>query len=102
MTTKADKRWRTMTRTHTGKGDARRPYDKKKYEIDFPEEGTFNWVKIKLKGLGPYFEGVEGVGVLLHDGNFISNGLLFYSNNFDIIDNDPLGLKQTTNEKSNY
>jgi len=32
MTTKADKRWRTMTRTHTGKGDARRPYDKKKYE----------------------------------------------------------------------
>ena len=32
MTTKADKRWRTMMRTHTGKGDARRPYDKKKYE----------------------------------------------------------------------
>ena len=32
MTTKADKRWRTMTRTHTGKGDVRRPYDKKKYE----------------------------------------------------------------------
>ena len=31
MTTKADKRWRTMTRTHTGKGDARRPYDNKKY-----------------------------------------------------------------------
>jgi len=31
MTTKADKRWRTMTRTHTGKGDARRPYDTKKY-----------------------------------------------------------------------
>lgn len=32
MSTKADKRWRTMTRTHTGKGDARRPYNKKKYE----------------------------------------------------------------------
>ena len=32
MTIKADKRWRTMTRTHTGKGDARRPYDKKKYD----------------------------------------------------------------------
>lgn len=31
MTTKADKRWRTMTRTHTGKGDARRPHDNKKY-----------------------------------------------------------------------
>jgi hypothetical protein len=32
MSTKADKRWRTMTRTHTGKGDARRPYDRSKYE----------------------------------------------------------------------
>jgi len=31
MSTKADKRWRTMTRTHTGKGDARRPQDRKKY-----------------------------------------------------------------------
>lgn len=38
MTTKADKRWRTMTRTHTGKGDARRPYDRKKYND--------NWEKI--------------------------------------------------------
>ena len=35
MSTKADKRWRTMTRTHTGKGDARRPYDKKKYESNW-------------------------------------------------------------------
>ena len=35
MSIKADKRWRTMTRTHTGKGDARRPYDKKKYESNW-------------------------------------------------------------------
>ena len=32
MTTKTDKRWRAMTRTHNGKGDARRPYDKSKYD----------------------------------------------------------------------
>jgi len=35
MSTKTDKRWRAMTRTHTGKGDARRPYDKKKYETNW-------------------------------------------------------------------
>jgi len=40
MTTKADKRWRTMTRTHTGKGDARRPYDRNKYENNW--ERIFN------------------------------------------------------------
>jgi len=35
MSIKADKRWRTMTRTHTGKGDSRRPYDKKKYDSNW-------------------------------------------------------------------
>lgn len=31
MTTKTDKRYREMTRTHGGKGSALRPMDKKKY-----------------------------------------------------------------------
>lgn len=31
MTTKADKRWRTTTRPHGGKGSASRPRDYKKY-----------------------------------------------------------------------
>ena len=47
MSTKADKRWRTMTRTHTGKGDARRPYDKSKYESNW--ERIFNNAKDQEK-----------------------------------------------------
>ena len=38
MTTKSDKRWRTMMRGHAGKGTALRPMDKKKYNE--------NWDKI--------------------------------------------------------
>jgi len=57
MSTKADKRWRTMTRTHTGKGDARRPYDKKKYESNW--DRIFNNEQTKeedVKDLPPDLE----------------------------------------------
>jgi len=36
-----------MTRTHTGKGDARRPYDKSKYESNW--ERIFNNAKDQEK-----------------------------------------------------
>ena len=38
MTTKSDKRWRTMTRPHGGKGSASRPRDYKKF--------SSNWDKV--------------------------------------------------------
>ena len=40
MTTKTDKRWRDMKRTHGGKGDALRPQDIKKYRENW--ERIFN------------------------------------------------------------
>ena len=61
-------------------------YDRKKYDIDFPDEGTFNWKKVRI--IMPddiYYNNAEIIGVVLHDGNFIVNGVLFLSNQFEII-----------------
>ena len=66
-------------------------YDKKKYKIDFPEEGDFNWKWVKLKTPEhPYYDGHKIIGVVLHDGNFLTNGVLFLKHQYEIIDKDPL------------
>lgn len=68
-------------------------YNKKTYEQDFPEEGCFNWKTIKIKmPKNIYYNGNEIIGVLLHDGNFMINGVLFLESQFEIIDEDPLKL----------
>ncbi len=70
-------------------------YDKKKYAQDFPDEGTFNWKRVKLKTPNdPYYNGHITVGVVLHDGNFMINGVLFLKNEYEIIDEDPLNLSK--------
>ena len=68
-------------------------YDKKTYEQDFPEHGNFNWKTVKLKTpTEPYYDGHKIIGVVLHDGNFMVNGVLFLENQYEIIDEDPLKL----------
>lgn len=66
-------------------------YDKEKYEKDFPAQGKLNWKKVKI--ITPenrYYDGNSMLGVLLHDGNFMINSVLFTSNQFEIIDEDPI------------
>jgi len=70
-------------------------YNKKKYKKDFPDEGAFNWKKVKL--ITPeniYYNNHELIGVVLHDGNFMINGVLFLSNQFKIIDENPSNLSK--------
>ena len=68
-------------------------YDKKTYKVDFPDEGYFNWKKVKLKTPGDiYYDGKITIGVVLHVGNFMVNGVLYLENQFEIIDEDPLKL----------
>lgn len=66
-------------------------FDKEKYRIDFPESGDLNWKKVKLNTPdNPYFDKKEILGVVLHDENFIVNGVLFTKEQYVIIDNDPI------------
>lgn len=69
-------------------------YDKEKYAQDFPSEGTFNWKRVKLKTPNdPYYNGRTVLGVVVHDGNFIINGVLFLKDEYEIVDENPLDLK---------
>ena len=69
-------------------------YNKKKYRKDFPAIGTFNWKTVRfIMPEDRYYDGTRMVGALLHDGNFMTNGVLFLSNQFEIIDENPLDLK---------
>lgn len=69
-------------------------YIKKKYEKDFPSQGNFNWKTVRIViPEEPYYDGVRMMGVLLHDGNFMTNGVLFLANQFEIINENPLDLK---------
>jgi hypothetical protein len=70
-----------------------RSYDKAKYEIDFPVEGDFNWVQVHITDKSDIHYGGKPAGVLLHDGNFIVNGCYYESDQFDILNLDPFGLK---------
>ena len=66
-------------------------YDIKKYKQDFPDQGSFNWKTVRLKTPDNiYYDGHKITGVVLHDGNFMINGVLFLAGQFEIIDEDPL------------
>jgi len=66
-------------------------YNKNKYEKDFPDEGNFNWKKVKLKTPEQsYYDGHEIIGVVLHDGNLMVNDVMFLKNQFEITGEDPL------------
>lgn len=70
-------------------------YDKRVYEQDFPEHGTFNWKTVILKTPNePYYDGRKTMGVLLHDNNFMVNGVLFLENQYEIINHDPMNLTE--------
>ena len=69
-------------------------YDKNKYKKDFPDEGYFNWKTVMIRTpKNVYYDGARITGVVLHDGNFMVNGVLFLKKQFTIIDEDPLDLK---------
>ncbi len=75
-------------------------YNKNKYKQDFPDNEYFNWKKVKIKTPECiYYDGSKIIGVLLHDGNFMVNGVLFLKNQFEIIDHNPLKLKFTIYNK---
>lgn len=66
-------------------------YDKKTYEEDFPETGNLNWKTVILKTPdNPYYNGHKIMGVVLHDGNFMINGVMFLKNQYEIIDENPM------------
>ena len=66
-------------------------YDKKDYEQDFPAQGTFNWKRVLIANCEhSYYEGAQLIGVVLHDGNFMINGVMFEKHEFKIIDENPL------------
>ena len=73
-------------------------YDKKTYERDFPETGNFNWKTVRLKTPeNPYYDEAKITGVVLHDGNFMVNGVLFLENQYEIINENPTNLIVPTN-----
>ena len=66
--------------------------DKKKYEQDFPDEGDFNWKTVRIvTPEDKYYNGWKIIGVVLHDGKFMIQGVLFQEDEFVIIDEDPSG-----------
>jgi len=67
-----------------------------KYKQDFPDTGFFNWKKVKMTHpKSSYYQNCIITGVLLHDGNFMINGVLFYSEEFEIVDEDPLNIEKS-------
>ena len=57
MTTKSDKRWRTTTRSHGGKGTASRPRDYKKYNDNWERIfGNEKTTEENLKDVPPDLE----------------------------------------------
>jgi hypothetical protein len=64
-------------------------YDKKLYEKDFPEDiGDWNW-KVALLYPKNKYKRHKIAGVLLHDGKFLTHGILFEKNEFKIIGKFP-------------
>lgn len=61
-----------------------------KYDVDFPDTGTLNWKAVKIKNVDEYYNDCKIIGVLLHDGKFMVNGVIFEQHQFDIIDENPL------------
>lgn len=68
-----------------------------KYKQDFPKFGNFNWKTVKLKTpKKPYYDGFKICGVVLHDGNFVTNGVLFEKGEFEIVEEDPFHNQKDT------
>jgi len=64
-------------------------YNKKLYKQDFPEDiGDWNW-KVVMLYPKDKFKKHKISGVLLHDGKFITHGILFEKNEFKIIGRFP-------------
>jgi len=64
-----------------------------KYKKDFPDEGFWNWKTVKFTNpKNEYYKNSKIVGVLLHDGNFLTNGVFFEKEEFEIIDENPLNI----------
>jgi len=69
----------------------REDYNRADYDIDFPDQGNWNWKMVKITMPDDvYYNGAEIIGVLLHDGNFMINGVMFEKHEFKIIEHDPL------------
>ena len=65
-------------------------YAKETYKQDFPGQGSFNWKTVRLKTPNDlYYDGHEIIGVVLHDGNFMTNGVLFLKDQYEIINEEP-------------
>ena len=68
-------------------------YNKKTYKQNFPKHKNFNWKTIKLKTpTKPYYNKHKIIKIILHNKNFMVNGVLFLENQYEIIDEDPLKL----------
>jgi hypothetical protein len=69
-------------------------YNKKKYSSDFEKE-DFNWVLAQITdSTQEYYNGMKIIGVLLHDDNFLVNGVLFDKKEFVVLEtNEELAKK---------
>lgn len=70
-------------------------YDINKYKKDFPDHGSFNWKTVKLKTPNnSYYDDHKIIGVVLHDGNFMTNGVLFLKEQYEVINENPFFFQQ--------
>lgn len=70
-------------------------YSEKDYRQDFPDQGTWNWKLVQITNCeNSYYENHKTVGVVLHDGNFMVNGVMFEKHEYTIIDHDPMGMEK--------
>jgi len=66
-----------------------------KYIKDFPIYGDFNLKMVRLVlPDDKYLNNIKRIGVVLHDGNFITEGVMFKKGQYRIIDEDPLNPKE--------
>ncbi len=75
-----------------------REYDRTKYNQDFPSAGNLKWVAVQV--IAPddiYNDGRKLTGVLLHDGNFISSGTLFFPHEFKVLEKETEEIKELLN-----
>jgi len=66
---------------------------KRRYKRDFPSKGNWNWKAVKFTNpKNNYYLDSKIIGVLLHDGNFMVNGVMFEADEFEIIEENPLAV----------
>lgn len=66
----------------------------KRYQCDLPSNGYFNWKQVRIIMKDHYYDGAKTTGILLHNGKFTVNGVLFEPKEFKIIDENPLDLPE--------